>query len=154
MDSKLQQYVGSSVKPFVPHRGAMMLLDRLVAIGIEHVACEWSISEENAFLQPGRGVPAYVGIEYMAQAVAVHAGARALADGNPPPLGFLLGTRKFESEVAYLEEGVTYRAECQQIIKGEGGLGSFECCIKSGDKTLARAHLSVLEGLGSIDLNG
>ena len=69
-------------------------------------------------------------------------------------LVFLLGTRKFDSQVAYFEEGVTYRAECQQLIKGEGGLGSFECCIKSGDTTIARARLSVLEGLGSIDLNG
>ncbi|MDX1718325.1 MAG: TSUP family transporter, partial [Anderseniella sp.] len=42
-------------------------------------------------------IPAYIGIETMAQCIAVHAGARARVRGFGPPLGFLLGTRLFSS---------------------------------------------------------
>ena len=43
----------------------------------------------------GGGVPAYVGLEWMAQACGAHVGALARDAGIPVRVGFLLGTREF-----------------------------------------------------------
>ena len=53
---------------------------------------ELVVPEAGLFVEDGQ-VPAWVGIEYMAQAIAAWAGCRARAAGKPPQLGFLLGSR-------------------------------------------------------------
>jgi predicted hotdog family 3-hydroxylacyl-ACP dehydratase len=130
---------------FLRHREPMLLLDRVLSVEPEFGVCEWRISRSNRFMVEGLGVPSYVGIEYMAQCIAVHAGARARVRGDPPPLGFLLGTRQYEARIPYFVEGVTYQASCQQLIRSADGMGSFECKIKQGGRILAEARLAVLE---------
>ena len=130
---------------FLRHREPMLLLDRVLCVEPELGVCEWQISPSNRFMVEGLGVPSYVGIEYMAQCIAVHAGARARVRGDPPPLGFLLGTRQYEARIPYFVEGVTYQASCQQLIRSADGMGSFECKIKQGGRILAEARLAVLE---------
>lgn len=130
---------------FLRHREPMLLLDRVLSVEPKFGACEWRISPSNRFMVEGLGVPSYVGIEYMAQCIAVHAGARARVNGNPPPLGFLLGTRQYEARIQYFVEGVTYQATCQQLIRSADGMGSFECKITQGGLTVAEARLAVLE---------
>jgi predicted hotdog family 3-hydroxylacyl-ACP dehydratase len=130
---------------FLRHRESMLLLDRVLSVEPEFGACEWRISPSNRFMIEGLGVPSYVGIEYMAQCIAVHAGARARVRGDPPPLGFLLGTRQYEARIPYFVKGVTYQATCQQLIRSADGMGSFECKITQGGRILADARLAVLE---------
>jgi len=90
-------------------------------------------------------VPAYVGIEFMAQCVAVHAGARARVHGLGPPLGFLLGTRHFKAKTKHFELGASYQTTCKELIRDSSGLGSYECNIRFQDGTVAEARLVVLE---------
>ena len=130
---------------FVLHRDPMLLLDTLVECSEHHTACEWRIDSSNAFFEEGRGVPSYVGVEFMAQCVAVHAGARARAEGFGPPVGFLLGTRQFDTIVDYLRDGEVYCATCTELMNDANGMGSYDCCIFSGDKAIATARLAVLE---------
>ena len=87
----LQRLAGSPASRFVLHREPMLFLDRLTAIGPEFAECEWEVRKDFALVVPGRGVPSYAGIEYMAQCVAVHSGARAHVRGEEPPVGLLLG---------------------------------------------------------------
>ena len=130
---------------FLRHRESMLLLDRVLSVEPEFGACEWRISPSNRFMIEGLGVPSYVGIEYMAQCIAVHAGARARVRGDPPPLGFLLGTRQYEARLPYFVEGMTYQATCRQLIRSADGMGSFECRITQGERIVAEARLAVLE---------
>lgn len=132
----------------------MLLLDRVLGVEPEFGACEWQISPSNRFMVEGLGVPSYVGIEYMAQCIAVHAGARAWVKGNPPPLGFLLGTRQYEARIPYFVEGVTYQVTCQQLIRSADGMGSFECKITQGERILAEARLAVLEKADGVISDG
>jgi len=141
----LRQFEGMPASKFVLHRRPMLFLDRLVEIGPEHATCEWHIESDFDFIVPGRGVPAYAGIEYMAQCVAVHAGARARARGFGPPMGYLLGTRHFRCSIDYLEAGATYRASCEELIRDDQGMGSFACRIERDGEHLASANLAVLE---------
>lgn len=130
---------------FVMHREPMLLLDTLVECAGGTTVCEWTVGKDDSFVVPGEGVPAHVGVEFMAQCVAVHAGVRARVDGLGPPLGFLLGTRHFTSCVNYFGIGETYRATCQELIRDGNGMGSYECSILHGDAVVAVARLAVLE---------
>lgn len=42
-------------------------------------------------------MPAWFGIELMAQAIAAHVGLLSMRDGNPARPGVLLGSRKYEA---------------------------------------------------------
>jgi predicted hotdog family 3-hydroxylacyl-ACP dehydratase len=110
---------------FIMHRPPMLLLDTLV--------------------ECSGGTTVYVGVEFMAQCVAVHAGARARVEGLGPPLGFLLGTRHFKASITHFEVGETYRATCEELIRDTNGMGSYECSIVHGDTMVAQARLAVLE---------
>jgi len=150
---ELKQYVGMPASEFVLHREPMLFLDRLVDIGAEFVTCEWRIGEHFALAVPGLGVPSYAGVEYMAQCIAVHAGARARIRGYAPPVGFLLGTRHYRCSVSHFETGITYRATCQELVRDSQGMGSFACRIVVDGDSIAEANLAVLERPQEIKLD-
>lgn len=145
LSKQMQQFAGMPASEFILHRASMLLLDRLVESGPEVTACEWQVLETGSFVSPNLGVPAYVGIEYMAQCVAVRAGARARVRGLGPPLGFLLGTRHYEARIRYFAIGVTYRTTCRELIRDDNGMGSYECRILENDEIVASGCLAVLE---------
>ena len=132
------------IQRVVPHRGTMRLVDRLVAWDEDSVAVELRVPHEGPFSH-AEGVPAWVGVEYMAQAVACWAGCQARGRGEPPPIGFLLGTRRYECAVPLFSSGLHLRVEARREILGENGLGVFACRILAADGELATANVSVFE---------
>lgn len=72
-------------------------------------------------------------------------GVRARIAGFGPPLGFLLGARHFKSSVSHYQIGERYRATCQELIRDDSGMGSYDCTILLGDERVAEARLAVLE---------
>ena len=142
---QLKQLAGMPAAEFVLHREPMLLLDRLVDVGPGFADCDCRISESNAFAVPGSGIPAYVGIETMAQCIAVYGGARARVRGFSPPLGFLLGTRHYQANIEYFAIGATYHVECRELIRDSEGLGSYHCRIMSHGNDLAEARLTIFE---------
>jgi predicted hotdog family 3-hydroxylacyl-ACP dehydratase len=142
---ELHGLIGLPITEFVLHRKPLLLLDQLIRVDLESAVCEWRVRDGDNFLMPGFGVPSYIGIEYMAQCVAVHAGACERALGFPPPIGMILGTRHFRSSVEYFEPGFTYRATCTEIVSSFDGMGSFDCSILLNDRVIAEARLSVLK---------
>jgi predicted hotdog family 3-hydroxylacyl-ACP dehydratase len=133
------------VSEFVLHRKPMLLLDRLLEIDIGRAVCEWRVAADDEFFLPGKGVPSYIGIEHMAQCIAIHAGALERAEGFPPPLGLLLGTRIYRANERYFLEGQSYRVECDKLMGDFDGMGSFDCSISTGKRVIVRARLSVLQ---------
>ena len=132
------------IEAVVPHRGRMLMVDRLLANDADSVTVSAHVRTDNPFAD-GQGVPAWVGIEYMAQAIAAWAGCRALARGEPAKIGFLLGSRRYESHCQHFSFGATLRIEARRELFGENGLGMFACRILDGDSELARANVSVFE---------
>ena len=141
----LQGLVSLPISKFVLHRKPLLLLDRLIRLDSTSATCEWRVRSDDKFLMPGLGIPSYLGIEYMAQCIAIHAGAFEHALGFPPPLGMLLGTRHFKSTVDYFVEGLTYQAACEEIVSSFDGMGSFDCSIVLNDQVIAEARISVLK---------
>jgi len=132
------------IERVVPHRGTMRLVDRLVAWDEDTVTVELRVPEEGPFSHDD-GVPAWVGVEYMAQAIAAWAGCHARRAGREPSIGFLLGTRRYESRVTWFRAGALLRVEARRELLGDNGLGMFSCRILGGGEELATANVSVFE---------
>ena len=141
----LNKMTGLPVADFVLHSKPMLLPDRVTSLQADSAVCEWCVQEDNVFLVPGLGVPAYIGIEYMAQCIAVHGGACERANGFPPPRGLLLGTRHYRSKVPYFVQGETYQVQCRQLAASLDGMASFDCRILKEHEVIAEGRISVLQ---------
>jgi predicted hotdog family 3-hydroxylacyl-ACP dehydratase len=134
------------IHSLVPHAGTMSLLDRLVAVDAETLEAEVAIGAGTLFCI-GAEVGAWVGVEYMAQAVAAHAGHGAHLRGEPVKIGFLLGTRRYDSSVSGFALGAVLRIHVQRALQGENGLGAYECRIEDAGSAavLASATITVFQ---------
>ena len=119
------------VAELIPHSGKMVLLDRIIDCDDNSLSAEWVVRDDG-LLGNDKTVPAWVGIEYMAQAVAAYAGAMAKRAGEPIKLGFLLGTRRYSSNVAEFSVGSTLTVRVEKILQ-DNNLGAFECRIQGVD---------------------
>lgn len=132
------------IERVIPHRGTMRLIDRLLAWDEDTVAVELRVPQEGPFSHDD-GVPAWVGVEYMAQAIAAWAGCHARRAGREPSVGFLLGTRRYACSTPYFRAGALLRVEATRELLGENGLGMFSCRILGDGVELATANVSVFE---------
>ncbi|MGV8996676.1 MAG: hypothetical protein ACOH12_07000 [Parvibaculaceae bacterium] len=130
------------IESLVRHRGQMLLIDKIVEASPAHVIGEVTISQSSTFFRKDRGVPAYVGLEYMAQTVSGFDGARRAVTGEPPAIGFLLGTRRYISNVPYFLSGslLSIRAD---MVFSENGMAAFDCVISVFGEELVTASLNV-----------
>lgn len=134
------------IHDLVPHSGAMSLLGRVLAADDENLSAEVTITQDSMFCVDG-AVGAWVGVEYMAQAVAAHAGHTALLHGEPVRVGFLLGTRRYVCAAPAFAVGSVMHIHVQRALQGENGLGAFDCrIVDAGDgNELATATITVFQ---------
>lgn len=130
------------IEELVRHRGQMLLIDRLVEVSTSHAIGEVTVTSSSSFFRRDRGVPAYVGLEYMAQTVAGFDGALRLESGEPPVVGFLLGTRRYASRVKYFLADTLLSVHVNMVFS-DGGMASFECVISAFGEELVTASLNV-----------
>lgn len=131
----------------LPHRPPMLLINKIIDVQKTQSHAEVLIDEESSFFQTNKGVPAAVGLEYMGQTAALIAGYEKLQDPNAEiRLGFLLGSRKYQTQTPYFETNKVLDVECTEgALVGES-LANFNCTIKyqGEEEVLASASLSVL----------
>jgi len=127
------------------HRPPMILLDEVIESGPDKLSARVEIREGIPFYNHPQGVPAWVGIEYMAQAIAAYAGLRALDAGEPVPLGLLVGCRAYASKKASFAADDCIEVHIKELASEEYGFGSFDCSLNDGDE-IATARLTVLGG--------
>ena len=129
----------------VPHRPPMLLLDRVLSYDGECVVCETVLGPQSPFADQGE-VPAVVGIEYMAQAIAAGAGLSAREKGSTAgQMGFLLGCRSLTIAVDNFDVGDRLTIEARRTW-GETALGSFACKVQRGAEVLVEGALTVYQG--------
>ncbi|MGW8392569.1 ApeP family dehydratase [Pseudoduganella sp. HUAS MS19] len=134
------------IRQLVPHSGQMVLLDRALEADADHLCAEVRIHEAT-MLAGSDGVGAWVGIEYMAQAIAAHAGWLALQRGEEVKVGFLLGSRKYEANIPNFALGSVLQVRVRRVLQSENGLGAFECRIDivGGMANAATATVTVFQ---------
>lgn len=135
-----------AIQELVPHSGAMSLLSRLLAADNENLSAEVVIGAHSLFCTDG-AVGAWVGVEYMAQAVAAHAGYLARRLSEPVQLGFLLGTRRYVCSMPAFPVGSVLHIHVQRALQGDNGMGAFDCRIvdANGGVELASATITVFQ---------
>ena len=122
------RFVPPNIQSLLPHSGVMVLLDRFIFADEERLCAEVAIRPDSLFMGAD-GVGSWVGVEYMAQAIAAFAGYRARIDDNPVKVGFLLGTRRYEASCGFFPLGAVLHILVKRLMQADNGLGSFECAI-------------------------
>jgi predicted hotdog family 3-hydroxylacyl-ACP dehydratase len=93
-----------AIAALIPHAGAMCLLDRVQAWDDQGIRCVAAGHADAANpLRVAGSLPALCGIEYAAQAMAVHGGLRAAA-GARPRSGYLASLREVDCKRARLDD--------------------------------------------------
>ena len=126
----------------LPHGGDMILIDKIIRFDEEQIYTCLTVKPDGLFSLPDGSLPAWVGVELMAQSVAAFAGCHARQKGNPPELGFLLGTRKFECNVEAFAPGSELTIHGLRSLEDDNGMGVFECHITApGIQASARLNV-------------
>lgn len=137
------------IADLLPHNLPMLLLERLLEAGDDFLTCEVVVRSDGLFDTAGR-VPAFLGLEYMAQAVSAFSGFHAINRGRAVRLGFLLGTQKFSTNVSAIDCGEVLRVNARCVMQSKDGMGSFDCTVV-GESIEQSARISVYEPVDSAD---
>lgn len=127
----------------LPHRAPMLLIDRFCAASNDAVHCQLTVSPQHLYFDPiSQAIPGWVGIELMAQTIATWSGYRAWQRGAPAPIGFLLGSRRYQAHQPHFALGscLDIYADCD-IEDAE--MAVFSCRIDHAGVRLADARLNV-----------
>ncbi|MFC3115785.1 ApeP family dehydratase [Cellvibrio fontiphilus] len=138
-------HIEPRIYELIPHREPMLLIHRVTELG-NNVSCtEIDITKDSSFFIQGKGVPSWIGVEYMGQTAALIAGYQLEQGTVAPHLGLLLGTRKYEAFVPYFQEGDQLQVRCTEIAVVGDSLANFQCDIFNlrDNSRCASAKLSV-----------
>ena len=122
----------------------MCLLERVLEHGPGETICAVDPARSRLFAAPDGSVPAWVGLEYMAQCVAAHGGLLAHAHGEPLRPGVLLGSRRVRLFVERFAAERELRVRARHH-RGESGLVAFDCEVREdgGAAVLVEARLAI-----------
>jgi len=136
------------IEHLLPHAPPMVLLDSVIEAADEHLTASVTIRAGSEFCRDGR-VGNWVGIEYMAQAVAAWSGWQSRQRGEAVKVGYLLGSRRYEAHVAEFALGDTLQVRVEREFQADNGLARFRAQIHRGTELCAEASISVYEPPGS-----
>jgi len=89
-------------------------------------------------------VPAWIGLEYMAQTVAAHGGLLDRGSASRPRPGLFLGSRRLTFTVAGFAPGTVLEASARHL-RGSAHMMAFDCSLRSpgGTEVLVSGILNV-----------
>lgn len=140
-------YFAQPIQHLLPHAEPMILIHGLVELGETWLIAAVDLSRPTLFTGPS-GTPAYVALEYMAQAIAAYAGSQNAARNLPPQIGFLLGTRAFTSAAVVLPSQGTALVRVDVVFAEEASVSLFDCSLflaNAPEVLLAQASIKVFQ---------
>jgi predicted hotdog family 3-hydroxylacyl-ACP dehydratase len=131
----------------IPHGGRMCLLDEIIEWDAQHVRCRSGThrAADNPLRSQGRlGVAC--GIEYAAQAMAVHGALTAGAHLGkaPPAAGFLAGLRDVRMQVPRFDDMEADLICDALLLAGDGRTALYEFAVACGAQPLLRGRATVV----------
>lgn len=114
----------------IPHRGRMLLLDKIREYSTKesYIEAEYGITEDCLFYDSAAaGVPAWVGFEFIAQAVSALTGIGYRERGEEPKVGFILSVSHVLIGLSFFKAGSIIaikakefeRIDSRCVFKGE-----------------------------------
>lgn len=137
-----------SVEHYLPHRAPMVLLDEVLLIDEDRAHCRVRVGRDTVlgpFLNAGGQLPAWFGIEILAQTIGVWSGwhGRRLFNAAPRP-GMLLGGRGYQCKTAGFPAGAVLDVQVQLLMRDEK-IGSFEGAISVDGERYAGGRLNIYQ---------
>jgi len=136
----------------VPHSGKMLLLSKIIGYNPEErsLEAEYHITENCIFFDPETGgVPAWVGFECIAQAIAALSGISAA--GEKPRIGFILSISKMQVYLPLLNSGSTISIKVKELDSMDL-VYSFYGQIFIGSEKVLEGKLTVMEAEGDVSV--
>ena len=132
------------VAEVLPQRGPMVLLSSVLEHSADHTVCAVEVGADTPFLDASGTVPAWIGVEYMAQCVAAHAGLAAWSKAEAPRIGFLIGAKRLDFRTAGFRVGQRLTVESTRTW-GEQELAMFACRLidAASEVVLIEGNLNV-----------
>ena len=117
------------IESLLPHTGPIVLLRRVLAHAERETVCEVVPTGDDLLADAAGRVPAWVGIEYMAQCVAAHSGMLARVRGVAPRPGFLVASRRIDLHAAELVPDRALWVRARHVWGEHEGMVSFDCTV-------------------------
>ena len=132
--------------PRVPHRPPLLLIDTVREADAERCVTWTRVDPAAWYADPDGAMPAWFGLELMAQTIAAFSGQRQRDPDQAPAFGYLLGTREYRCEAAAFPAGAVLEVEARvHYADDESGLSAFACELRLDGAVLARAILKVYQ---------
>ena len=134
------------IEALLQHRGSMLLLEEVLDFSDDTALCRAVPAVATWYARADGAMPAWIGIELMAQTIAVHAALLVRRLGKPPRPGVLLGTRAYRASTAAFTGGQPLYVTAHQSYRDEAGLGAYDCTLADEvGQVLATATVTVFE---------
>jgi predicted hotdog family 3-hydroxylacyl-ACP dehydratase len=133
------------IESHIPHRGRMCLLDEVVSWDAQRIRCRASSHRlaDNPLRAHGRlGVAC--GVEYAAQAMAVHGAIMAHTAGATPRAGLLTSVRNLVLLVSRLDDLETDLIASAERLAGDEGSTLYEFTVSSGGRELLSGRAGIV----------
>jgi len=137
------------IEQHIPHKGRMCLLDGVLSWDATRIRCRSGTHRDpdNPLRAHGR-LGAACGIEYAAQAMAVH-GALSGSGGTTPAGGYLASLRDVACQVARLDSlDGDLEIEAEQLL-GEAGRVIYRFAIRCDGRKVLSGRAAVVLGISS-----
>ncbi|ACC69890.1 hotdog family protein [Paraburkholderia phymatum] len=133
------------IETILPHRGTMLLLDGVSACGDETLTAYTAVRGDAWYADESGAMPAWIGIELMAQGVAAHIALLAMRAGGRARPGVLLGTRSYKAHASAFARGAHLTVNVQEVLRGDEGHSAYECAIDHLGARYADAVIKVFQ---------
>lgn len=134
------------IRALVPHAGGMCLLEQVLHWDQTSISCLTHSHRDPAHpLRHDGGLSGLHLIEYCAQALALHRGLVAEAEGGVAPRGWLVATRDFKLAVERLDDlAEPLTVSARELVYYEGGT-QYEVAAAAGGVALGGGRISVVK---------
>ncbi|MEZ2305938.1 hotdog family protein [Paraburkholderia sp. RCC_158] len=141
IDELLQQ----PIEAIIPHRGTMLLINGVDAFSEETLTARATVHADAWYADAQGAMPAWIGIELMAQTIAAHVALLAMRGGGRARPGVLLGSRSYKALQPSFAGGAQLLVHATELLRSEEGHGACECTIHDGDVCCAEAVIKVFQ---------
>lgn len=144
MSARILMLTKEGIAAMIPHAGDMCLLDGVLTWDADSIRCiSASHLSLNNPLRINDRLPAISGIEYAAQAMAVH-GALAGKVGYTPRAGYLASVRDVVCRCRDLDEHAGELTIDARQLAGDGDRVLYEFTLRAGDTALLNGRAAVV----------
>jgi predicted hotdog family 3-hydroxylacyl-ACP dehydratase len=133
------------IEDLLPHRGTMRLIDRVSACAGDTLTAHATVSGNAWYADEHGAMPAWIGIELMAQAIAAHIALTALRAGGRARPGVLLGSRSYQALTPSFARAAQLRIDVRELLRGDAGHSAYECTIDHDGTRCAQAVIKAFQ---------